>query len=152
MTGAMEIPATRRRLDEVWRMSPAHLRPVIAAVRDCGIGMLFVAQHPSSFRIPRAKKRPGVYIIGDDFDQAIGPDGFHPPSLRRAIRQCAAFGVVAGAATAELYGSLAAVAVRGGQVMIVETQPTQEIPWVELIQKLAPGRPLVWSTVKAGWA
>jgi hypothetical protein len=152
MTGTLDTPATRARLDDAWQRSPAHFRPVIAAVRDCGIGLLFVQQGACSFRIPEATKRPGVYVIADDLDQAMGPQGFHQPSLRRAIRGCVAFTVVAGAATPEVYAAMAAIAVGGGLAMIVETQPTQEILWVELIQKLAPKRPLIWSTVKAGRA
>ena len=33
-------------------------------------------------------------MIGDDMEQAVGPTGFHLPSIRRAIRACDAFAVV----------------------------------------------------------
>ena len=114
--------------------------------------MLFVHQHAGRFRIPKARHLSGVYIIGDDFDEARGPTGFHLPSVRRAIRDSVAFAVVAGKATAELYASMTEVAVGGGRVMIVETRPTQEIPGVALIQKIAPSRMLIWSTVHGGRA
>jgi hypothetical protein len=125
---------------------------VIAAVRDCGIGMLFIGQHAGPFRIPRDDKRPGVTILGDDFDQSLGPDGFHHASVRRAIRECSGFAVLGGEATADIYAAVTAGAVAGGRMLIVETRPFHEIPWLELIQKLAPGRPIIWATVKGGHA
>lgn len=152
MTATFNVGSTTARLDEAWHRAPAHLRPVIAAVRDCGVGMLFVSQGLGPFRLPKGEKRPAIFILGDDFDDSVGPDGFHLPSVRRAIRSCVAFGVLGGEATAEIYAALSAGAVAGGRVMIIETRTLHEIPWVELIQKLAPGRPLIWGTVKGGRA
>jgi hypothetical protein len=152
MSGVPHAAASRARLDEAWRHAPAHLRPVIAAVRDCGVGMLFVQQGVGAFRIPPKDKRPAVIILGDDMDVSRGPDGFHLPSVRRAIRGAAGFAVISSEATEAIYAGAAAVAVAGRRVLIVETRPAHEIPWVEMIQKLAPGRPLLWSTVKGGHA
>lgn len=152
MSAQIDAPTTRSRLDAAWHAAPEHLRPVIAAVRDCGVGMLFISQDTGPFGIPRHDRRPAVTIIGDDFDQSRGPDGFHAPSVRRAIRECSCFAVIAGEATAEIYATITAGAVAGGRVMIVETRPDHEILWVELIQKLAPGRMIIWATVRGGRA
>lgn len=46
------------------------------------------------------------------------------------------------------YASMAAVAVGGGHALIVETRLAHEFQWIALIQKLAPRRPLIISTVK----
>jgi hypothetical protein len=139
-------------LEAAWCQAPDHLKPVFAAVRDCGVGFLFVPQGAEPFRIPKGEKRPAIYLIGDDFDASRGPADFHLPSVRRAIRECVGFAVVGGGATEEIYAALAAGAVAGGRVMIVETRLMHEAEWVELIQKLAPGRPLIWGTVRGGHA
>jgi hypothetical protein len=152
MSEVLHIPSTTARLDAAWRQAPDHLKPVLAAVRDCGVGFLFIPQGPEPFRIPKGTKRPAVYLIGDDFDSSVGPGGFHLPSLRRAMRECVAFAVLGGEATESIYAAVTAGAVAGGRVMIVETRLQHEIAWVRLIQKLAPRRMLIWGTVKAGRA
>jgi hypothetical protein len=60
--------------------------------------------------------------------------------------------VVAGAPDPDVYAAVTAGAVSGLYVMIVETRPEHEIQWVSLIQKLAPGRPLILTTVRGGTA
>jgi hypothetical protein len=142
MIGLLNAPATRERINAAIVSSPPHLHPVLVAVRDCGVGMLFVPQGPGKFVIP--SPRPAVVMIGDDMEQAVGPTGFHLPSIRRAIRACDAF--------ADLYATLASTAVGGGKAMIVETRLAHEFAWIELIQKLAPKRPLCILTVKGGHA
>ena len=126
-----------------------HLLPVMEMVRDGGIGMLFVNQHGDAFRIPAAK--PAIAIIGDDFDAAYGPEKFHMPSLRRAIRSCAAFAVVSSAPVKSVYAITALSAVLSRKnTMLIETRPDQELAWVKLIHKLSPGSPLILSTVEGG--
>jgi len=146
-------PTSRRRLDETYRHAPAHLRPVIKAVRDHNVDMLFVPQGSSAFRMAPRHPRPVIYIIGDDFDCAHGPEGFHMPSVRRAIRQSLSFAVISSAPQADAYAAMAisAAAARCSTV-IVETRPEQEIQWIKLIQKLAPKR-FVWlATIEGGHA
>lgn len=135
----------REQITAAWQALPPggeHLRPIMEAVRDGGAGMLFVGQSADVFRIP--PKRPAIVILGDDFDRAVGPEGFHLPSIRRAIRACSAFAVVSSAPPPIVYATVAATAaVMRQNVMLVETRPEQEIAWTALIQKLAPGR-MVW--------
>lgn len=128
-----------------------HLRPIVEAVRDHDVDMLFVPQSAGSFRMPPKHPRPVIYIVGDDFDQALGPGGFHLPSMRRAIRGAYCFAVVSSAPQASAYTAMAlAAAASRRNTVIVETRVEQEIPWVQLIQKLAPRR-FVWlATVKGG--
>ena len=150
---AVNAPATTAGLTAALADAPPHLRPVILAVRDHRIGLLLVAQSAGPFAIPREPKRAAaIVIVGDDFDRSLGPDGFHLPSLRRAIRACRAFAVVSSAADPTLYAGLSAAAVSGCNTMIVETRLEHEFQWVALIQKLAPKRPLLISTVKGGTA
>lgn len=153
MNSAIHAPATTARLTAALAVAPDHLRPIILAVRDHRVGMLFVAQDAQPFWIPTEPKRTAaVVILGDDMEQSKGPDGFHMPSVRRAIRACQAFAVISSAPTADVYTSMGAAAVGGRNAMIVETRLGHEFEWVALIQKLAPRRPLIISTVKGGTA
>lgn len=145
-------PSTRENLDYAIRVSPDHVRPILTAVRDCGVGMLFVMQTPQAFRLPR-DGRPQIILIGDDTHRADGPAGFHMPSIRRAIRACSAFAVVSSAPPTLVYAEATVPVILAGQnAMIVETRPEQEIQWVSLIQKLAPGRFIRLATVEGGRA
>lgn len=137
---------------EAVRVSAPHLVPIMLAVRDHRVGMLSVPQGAEAFAFPPDKRRKAVVLIGDDMETSIGPDGFHLPSIRRLIRACGAFAVVSGAATPDVYGALATAAVLGRHALIVETRLEHEFQWVQLIQKLAPRRPLILSTVKGGTA
>lgn len=145
------MPHTREGLDAAWTYSPPYLRPIIEVVRDHGVAMLFVGQSAAPFRIPRDSGKPAIVIIGDDFDKAVGPEGFHLPSVRRAIRSCQAFAVVSSGPLAPVYASIATASAIGRcNVMLIETRIEQEIPWLALVQKLAPRRHVLLSTVKGG--
>lgn len=153
MTYALHAPATTARLTASLAVAPEHLHPIILAVRDHQVGMLFVSQGPQIFRIPSSpRRRAAVAIIGDDMHRSVGPDRFHLPSVRRLIRTCQAFAIISSAAPTDVYAAMGAVAVGGRNAMIVETQLAHEFQWTALIQKLAPGRPLILSTVKGGQA
>jgi len=148
-----KTPATRPNLDHALATAPAHLHPIIRAVRDHAVDMLFVPQGPGSFQLPAGKKRPIIFMIGDDFDRATGPDGFHLPSIRRIIRAAHCFAVVSSAPQSDVYNGMAVAAVATRHnTMIIETRPEQEIAWLALIQKLAPGRFIWLATVKGGRA
>lgn len=144
---------TRAKLTFAIEHSAPHLRPLIEAVRDHSIGMLFAPQGTEAFRIPSDPKRPAVVIIGDDFDSAMGPTGFHMPSIRRAIRACHAFAVISSEPQPAVYAEVAVTAaIARCNVMLIETRPEQEIPWLSLVQKLAPGRFIWLATVQGGRA
>lgn len=145
----IHTPATRRRLDKAMESAKPHLRPVIEAVRDHKVGLLFVPQNGAPFRLPDGPKRAAFTIIGDDFEAAMGPEGFHMPSLRRIIRASASFAVVACEPLEQVYDALAfAVATTRKNVLLIETQPEAQAAWTALVRKLAPGRPLTIAQVK----
>lgn len=151
--GFIDAPATRAGLDRAMAHAEPHLRPVLLAVRDHRVGMLFVGQSADPFRLPRDPKRPAIIIIGDDFDRAVGPAGFHLPSVRRAFRAAGSFAVISSAPPVDVYQAMStAAALTRRSVMIIETRPEQEIQWVSLIQKVAPKRPVIVSTVAGGRA
>lgn len=149
----LKSPTARENLDAAIAYAQPHLIPVLTAVRDLGLAMMFVPQGQDPFRIPKTPRKPTMTIVGDDLAKAFGPDAFHMPSIRRVIRESRVFAVVSSAATVEVYGAISATAaaVRVNAVL-VETRPEQELAWVALIQKLAPGRPLWLSTIEGGHA
>lgn len=149
----INAPATRENLTRAIEHTSPHLRPVLETVRDFRVGMFFVRQSAEAFRLPHEPGRPAIVMIGDDFDQAMGPHGFHLPSIRRAIRACSAFAVVSSAPPVDVYATIATTAaVTRRSTMLIETRPDQEIPWLALIQKLAPRCPIMLSTVTGGLA
>jgi hypothetical protein len=153
MNTVYEAGLSRDTLSRVMENSPSHLRPIIAAVRDGQIAFMFVAQGFDAFRIPKRADRPSITILGDDLNAAHGPDGFHLPSVRRVIRASAFFAVVSSAPPTGVYATMAATTVASRKNgLIIETRPEQEIPWLALIQKMAPGRPIYLATVKGGTA
>jgi len=149
----IHTPATRARLDHAMTHAAPHLRPIVQAVRDHGVDMMFVSQDAGAFKTIAGRKHPVIFMIGDDFDEAKGPDGFHLASIRRAIRSSQCFALVSSAPQADAYAAMAiAAAGTRRNTLIVETRPEQEIPWLALIQKLAPGRFIWLATVEGGHA
>jgi len=147
--GAMCTAALTRIIGD----APPHLRPILTAVRDQRVGFLFVPQGFDSFRIPKRADRPTIVVVGDDFDSAQGAAGFHGPSIRRIIRSCAFFAIVSSMPTSDIYGTIAATTAKTRKSgLIIETRLEQEFQWVALVQKLAPGRPILLATVKGGHA
>lgn len=152
MSGVFHASATNARLGAAIDAAAPHLRPVLLAVRDHRVGMLFVGQDAGAFSIPKHNARPAIVLIGDDLECSVGPEGFHMPSIRRMIRACSAFTVVSSVPTPEIYAAGTAIAVGGKNAAIIETRLAHELQWVALIQKLAPGRPILLSTVTGGRA
>lgn len=150
MSSPFHASATTARLDAAIAIAAPHLRPVLLAVRDHRVGMLFVGQGAGPFAFPAKPARPAVVLVGDDMEQSVGPEGFHMPSIRRMIRACCAFTVISSEPTPEIYAVGASPAIIGKNVAIIETRLAHEFQWVALIQKLAPGRPILLSTVKGG--
>lgn len=140
-------------LDLAMLSAQPHLKPIVSAIRNYGIGMLFVPQDAGAFRKPRGGKHPTITLIGDDFDSARGPEAFHAPSLRRAIRASHAFAVISSAPQVSAYASIAVTTIATRRdTLLIETRPEMEIPWLGLIQKLAPGRHIWLATIEGGRA
>lgn len=149
MLNQMHSISKRADLDMMHEAAELLLKPIVRAIRDHGVRMMFVPQEAGPFRLPKGGDRAAITIIGDDMHQAHGPNGFHLPSVRRAIRSANWFAVVSSAPPQKVYEAAAALcATTRGNVFMVETRLEQEIQWVQLIQKLAPGRPLCLATVE----
>jgi len=149
MLDQMHRISKRADLERALEIAQPHLKPIVRAIRDHNVRMLFVPQMAGAFRLPKDGDRAAIAIIGDDMDQAHGPAGFHLPSLRRSIRSANWFAVVSCEPIPKVYEAAALLCTTTrGNALIVETRPEQEIQWIQLIQKLAPGRPLCIATVE----
>jgi hypothetical protein len=65
----------RSRLTAAIDHGPAHLRPIMRAVRDGGVAFCIVPQGGESFDLPT--NRPNVLLICDDMFESCGPKPFH---------------------------------------------------------------------------
>lgn len=140
---------SRSALDQKAHLAESHLLPIIEAVRDHRVGLMFVTQSDAAFRLPDQGRQPAITIIGDDMHRALGPAAFHMPSLRRIIRASSSFAVISCEPLEPIYDSIAiAVSTTRRHSLIVETRPEFEAQWVDLIRKLAPSRPLCVGTVQ----
>jgi hypothetical protein len=152
MIGTIEASSTTARLTAALDVVAPHLRPIILAVRDHRVGLLFVSQGSPAFAIPTSAKGAALVMVGDDMKRSMGPSGFHRSSLRRAVRACRAFTVIPGEPAAETYAVGTAPTVGGVNAMIVETRPEHAPEWVALIKNLAPGRPVLLAAPDGGTA
>ena len=149
MLDQMHRISKRADLERALEIAQPHLKPIVRAIRDHNVRMLFVPQDASAFRLPKGGDRGAITIIGDDMLRVDGPEGFHMPSVRRSIRSANWFAVVSCEPIPKVYEAAALLcATTRGNALIVETRPEQEIQWIQLIQKLAPGRPLCIATVE----
>lgn len=116
---------------------------------DCTV--VFGDQGRSPFR--HDTDHPAIFVIGDDTSLSMGPNGFHLPSVIRAIRSCVAFSVISSAAYPQAYAAPAYAAIEFRKnAMIVETRLKYEADWYNLIKKHAPGKPILLATVGGGHA
>ena len=119
-------------------------------MRDHGCRLLIVPQRQGPFSVP-ASSGPLIALICDDYDAAFGPDGFDRASIECVARSCSAALIVSSAATVRCYAAAATSAVLLRQdVVIVETRPEQELPWIEFIRKHRPDVVMFVSTVAGG--
>jgi hypothetical protein len=143
----LNISAPRSRLTWAIDNSPAHLRPIMIAVRDCGVSLCLVPQGKLRFDPP--SNRPAIVLIGDDMHDAKGPNGFHRRSLVRFARRCSGAVIVACSPLVEAYASAAATAAGLRlNVLLVETRPQFEADWKAAIEAANPDIAFIIATVK----
>ncbi len=143
--------APRERLDYAIEHG-RYLSPLYQAVRDFGCALVIVTQGLEPFDLVTAGM-PVILVLGDDLDEALGPAAFDAKSLRRLLKGVRLAAVVACEPLPEIYASAArhAVLLRK-DVVLVETQPEQEIAWVNLIKSIEPDTAFLLGSVKGGTA
>ena len=125
-----------------------HLHPLMVAVRDHGCQLSVVTQSAERFTPPSLK--PTILPIGDDLDQALGPNAFHQKSLRRFIRRAQSAVIISCAPLTSAYaaGATAAVIARR-DALIVETRLEHEESWRRFIVGISPNIRMLIATVKS---
>ncbi len=144
----------RAQLDELiasTSQASAHLNPVFRAMRDFGVKLLIFQQSSGCLiDLLDVVERPFIAIVGDDTDRAVGPDTFDRTSLNRLIQMADRAAVVAGAPDPGVYEGLSALAASlGYNILIIETQPEQEIAWIKAVEQAKADLPLVVCSVEA---
>ena len=130
--------SVRFRLDAAVTRAAAHLKPLLAAVRDAGCNFGQVPQYAGRFDFPEG--RPLIGLISDDYKLSCGLQAFHQKSVRRLVARCSAAFIMAGAPDAALYTAAAGLAVISRRnVVIIETQPRWEADWANFVQAARPG-------------
>jgi hypothetical protein len=136
----------RDELSRAYQKMPPYLNPVLDAVMSFGCGHLMIAQRCGHFDVPT--EHPVIAIVGDDLDESLGPTGFHIHSIERLVRGAAADMIVSSAATDEVYGASASVAVIGRHnVIIIETRLEQGSRWLDFVNAANPWLLILLSTV-----
>lgn len=132
--------------------SGKHLVPIVEAVRDFCCRLALLPQHFGPLD-PPAPGIPTIIVLGDDLDEALGPAAFDERSLRRSLKGVRLAAVVSCEPLPEILADAArhAVLLRKN-VVIIETQSEQEIPWLNLIREIAPEAALQVGSVKGGEA
>lgn len=142
--------ASAERLAAAAREVAPYYAPIFKAAQS-GCNVIFCGQSAGRFDLPRG--RPLLALIGDDTTRALGPPGFHGKSLKRLVRSAGSGLIISGAPYLHLYALAAtAASISSSAVVIVETRIEEELAWIELFQRTAPGCPLIVSTVEGGTA
>jgi hypothetical protein len=147
MIGILNLSVPRERFTYAIERGPEHLRTIMQAARDHGVGICVVPQGAERFNPPR--KRPNIVIIGDDMHAAKGPDAFHRKSLVRFIKRASGAVIVSCAPLTAAYAAAATNAAQFRQdVLIVETRLEFEPAWKVFVETHHPGIALLLCTVE----
>jgi hypothetical protein len=124
-----------------------HVVAVFKALRDFNVRVLIMppGNDPIDFR-GSMNQRPFIAMVADDGDQALGPEGFHPPSLTELVKMTDHAAVISTAPVVDLYRmmSLMPSYLRTGS-LIIETRPSHDLAWVRFLQNIKPDMPIVLS-------
>jgi len=138
---------SRARIDRYLATAPAHLRPILLAVRDQGCAWANIPQKAGRFEVPTG--RPLISIIGDDLHVAMGPAGFHRKSVRRLLAASRFISIVAAEPQVLAYATPAlGAAGLGVNGTIIETRPEFELQWHALAKAEAPKAQMILVSVK----
>lgn len=147
MIGILNLSVPHERFTRAIERGPEHLRPIMEAARDHGVGICVVPQGAERFNPPR--KRPNIVIVGDDMHEAKGPDAFHRKSLVRFIKRASGAVIVSCAPLPAAYAAAATnAALHRQDILIVETRLQFEPAWKTFVETYHPGIALLLCTVE----
>lgn len=125
---------TRRRAIEDMRARGMEHLAALHETLDPGIDLILLVRDPTPLTVPLRPTRHGILVVISD-DIAEGPPGFDLPSLRTLAGQAGAWAVMAGVPDVTVYDAAKTVAATGQKVVIVETPPQGELPWVRFLKR-----------------
>ena len=114
-----------------------HLLPLIEVVKDFAVTYMTVFQGQHEHAIPA--RGPWIVVLGDDTFDALGPEGFHGPSLNALFSAADRAVIVAGWPERDAYRTAATHAARGRHnVIVIETRTTQHEAWLAALRAVKP--------------
>ncbi|MDR6292338.1 hypothetical protein E9232_004878 [Inquilinus ginsengisoli] len=143
----------RPRLQERIRDSGSnHLIPILQAVDGADTLFMVISQCPPpavALRFAVPADRSAIVMIGDDYDEALGPKAFHKPSVRDAIRAAVDVVIVSSRAEPPVYCLAAFAAVQFQRpVIIIETRLECEQPWTDCVRSVDVSKHITLCTVR----
>jgi hypothetical protein len=84
------------------------------------------------------KGRGSILFIADAIGAAEGPGGFHLRSLRKALTSTHVAYIMTGQPSPKAHKTAADLAEAGLCVVVIETQPSEERPWLDFVSRHAP--------------
>lgn len=125
-----------------WR----HMLPLIECVQDYACSLMWVFQGRHEHVVPT--DAPWIVILGDDTIAAIGPDGFHGPSLDELIAAAARVVLISAFPEQNFYNAAATYAAYYRQnVILIETLPEQQDAWRDKLQSVKSEIPILFCMV-----
>ena len=114
-----------------------HLLPFIECVKDFAVTYMTVFQGRHEHAVPA--RGPWIVVLGDDTFDALGPEGFHGPSLNALFGAADEAVIVAGWPERLAYNTAATHAARHRRnVIVIETRTTRHEEWLAALRAVKP--------------
>ena len=143
--GTARIDAAKAEQILASEIAPAHLKAIVAAMRDYGIGWFFVPQTTAPILDEAfSEAKSFIAIIGDDMDCAKGPSAFDQATLHRLIKTSVCIAIESSDIVVNVYALLSTMAgaLQTGAT-IIETRPEQEQVWLDYVRSVSDVMPVI---------
>lgn len=142
--------ATRAQIDAVINLpaTPGHIKSILKVVRDYGVAYVALFQNGDALLPEKINSpMPSLTVIGDDTDKALGPEGFDALTLRVCTMRASSIAIISSETVPNIYTlfSLMSGLLRA-HTLIIKTRHEQERAWIDYVQNLSPGTPVILST------
>jgi hypothetical protein len=125
----------------------AHLRPALFAAYRADIPVALVGRGPHSFK-PAVRTKAFFAVLCDDTGVALGPVGFHHPSLMRLLGRADTVIIHAWALEPLIYSAAVCEAIfLRRNVVVVETRLSHEQKWISLVGRMKKPRLVITTPV-----
>lgn len=116
-----------------------HLLCIYRAVAERRLGYVIVPQGAEYKALPEsALGRPLLFLVGDDLQEAKGPEGFDAITLRRVFDGAGHVVLNAADTNPAFYQLAVEFAVLGQKAVLIETRPDFQDDWLACVTQNAP--------------